>query len=227
MSLLCSVSPWDFTLAAERRWGGDATVVRFFVQPGWSFSVFPVVPPPPCNRTDLLERTEDLTPKGCVNFLCDLPSVQANSSMFFLYNTNLVPPYQVIVDTNFVNAAVQIKTDVIKGLMDCLVAKCIPCITDCAVAELEKLGHRYRLALALAKDRRFKRLTCCHPGTYADDCIVRRVTEHKCYLVATNDRDLKRRIRKIPGVPIIYVKNHKFAVERLPDAIASVPSASK
>ncbi|PHJ15630.1 rrna-processing protein [Cystoisospora suis] len=151
--------------------------------------------------------------------------VQANSSMFFQYNTNLVPPYQILIDTNFVNAAVQIKTDVLKGFMDCLLAKCIPCVTDCVIGELEKLGHRYRLALALAKDRRFKRLTCCHQGTYADDCIVRRVTEHKCYLVATNDKDLKRRIRKIPGVPIVYVKNHKFAVERLPDAIAAVPSS--
>lgn len=27
--------------------------------------------------------------------------------------------------------------------------------------------------------------------------------KHKIYIVATNDRDLKRRIRKIPGVPIV------------------------
>lgn len=30
---------------------------------------------------------------------------------------------------------------------------------------------------------------------------VDRVMKHKIYIVATNDRDLKRRIRKIPGVP--------------------------
>lgn len=51
------------------------------------------------------------------------------------------------------------------------------CVTDCVIAELEKLGHRYRLALHLAKDERFKRLRCLHSGTYADDCIVQRVTE--------------------------------------------------
>lgn len=50
-------------------------------------------------------------------------------------------------------------------------------MTDCVVAELEKLGHRYRLALHLAKDPRIKRLKCLHAGTYADDCIVQRVTE--------------------------------------------------
>ncbi len=45
-------------------------------------------------------------------------------------------------------------------MMDCLLAKAIPCVTDCVVAELEKMGHRYRLALKLTKDPRFKRLTC-------------------------------------------------------------------
>ena len=34
----------------------------------------------------------------------------------------------------------------------------------------------------IAKDQNFERLPCFHAGTYADDCIVRRVTEvKKCY----------------------------------------------
>ena len=100
-----------------------------------------------------------------------------------------------------------------------------PCITDCVMAELEKLGQKYRVALRyvraqcpnyyvlfnelslykcviwpylwlvfdifhfspltlvflmnnrIAKDPRFKRLACTHKGTYADDCIVDRVTQ--------------------------------------------------
>ena len=35
-----------------------------------------------------------------------------------------------------------------------------------------------------------------HSGTYADDCICERIQQHKCYIVATCDRDLRRRIRK-------------------------------
>lgn len=151
----------------------------------------------------------------------ELPKVC--SGMFFQYNTNLAPPYQIIVDTNFINFSIQHKMDVLKSMMDCLLGKCIPCVTDCVIGELEKMGHRFRLALKLARDPRFKRLTCMHKGTYADDCLVQRVTEHKCYIVATNDKDLKRRIRKIPGVPIMYVTNHKYAIERMPDALANVP----
>jgi len=68
-------------------------------------------------------------------------------------------------------------------------------------AELEKLGPKYRIALRIARDERWERLQCDHKGVYADDCLVSRVMTHRIYIVATNDRDLKRRIRKIPGVP--------------------------
>ena len=64
----------------------------------------------------------------------------------------------------------------------------------------------------LAKDPRFTRLSCLHIGTYADDCLVNRVKQHKCYLVATMDKELKRRIRKIPGVPIMFISGHKYAI---------------
>ncbi|KAK9171488.1 Fcf1 family protein [Cryptosporidium meleagridis] len=153
--------------------------------------------------------------------LREVPNVP--SSLFFNYNNNLGPPFHILLDTNFINFSIQHKLDIFKGTMDCLVAKCIPCITDCVIGELEKMGHRYNLALKLARDPRFKRLHCLHKGTYADDCIVQRVTEHKCYIVGTNDTELKRRIRRIPGVPIMYVTNHKYSIERLPESLVSVP----
>lgn len=65
------------------------------------------------------------------------------------------------------------------------------------MAELEKLGPKYRIALRIARDERWERLQCSHKGTYADDCIVDRIIKHKIYIVATNDRDLKRRVRKV------------------------------
>ena len=161
--------------------------------------------------------------------------------------------------------------DLVQGMMDCLYAKCIPCITDCVLAELEKLGQKYRVALKVAKarilpsctswvalckcrvlicvtscralcgwnhggfvstrggatvgqaqqhsalertaihvahrllvlaamqDPRIERIPCTHKGTYADDCICERIRQHKCYIVATCDRDLRRRIRKVSG----------------------------
>jgi U3 small nucleolar RNA-associated protein 24 len=57
----------------------------------------------------------------------------------------------------------------------------------------------------------------CAQGTYADDCIVKRVQQHNCFIVATCDKDLKRRIRRIPGVPIMFISNRKYAIERFAD----------
>jgi len=146
---------------------------------------------------------------------------QAPTALFFQYNTQLGPPYHVLVDTNFINFSIKNKLEIYKSMMDCLLAKCIPCVTDCVMAELEKLGSKYRLALRLAKDPRFERLACTHKGTYADDCLLQRCQQHRCYIVATCDRDLKRKIRKVPGVPIMYINSRKYSIERMPEAFGA------
>ncbi|KAF9614548.1 hypothetical protein IFM89_019295 [Coptis chinensis] len=75
-----------------------------------------------------------------------------SSALFFNYNTALGPPYRVLVDTNFINFSIQNKLDLETAMRNCLYAICKPCITDCVMAELEKLGQNYRVALRVAKD---------------------------------------------------------------------------
>ncbi|EMF10024.1 Fcf1-domain-containing protein [Sphaerulina musiva SO2202] len=163
------------------------------------------------------EKKQEEKKKGSGNELIrEIPQVP--SSMFFHHNTALTPPYSVLVDTNFLSHCVHHKLPLLPTLMDTLYASCTPMITSCVMAELEKLGPKYRIALQIARDERWERLPCDHKGTYADDCIVTRVMQQRVYLVATNDRDLRRRLRKIPGVPIISCKRGGFSIERLPDA---------
>ncbi|CAM9838056.1 unnamed protein product [Lampetra fluviatilis] len=162
-------------------------------------------------------KPKEIKKKKDLNAIKEVDAPQYPSCLFFQYNTQLGPPYYVLVDTNFINFSIKAKLDVMQSMMDCLYAKCVPCITDCVMAELEMLGLKYRVALRIAKDPRFERLPCSHKGTYADDCLVQRVTQHKCYIVATVDRELKRRIRKVPGVPIMYISNHRYNIERMPD----------
>lgn len=177
------------------------------------------------------EEKNPQNPKGKAKAELVREVPQMPSSMFFQANAALVPPYNVLVDTNFLSHTVQRKLPLLETLMDLLYAKCNPIITDCVMAELEKLGPKYRLALRIARDPRWERLTCDHKGVYADDClsprtpsllpqgrrpptfcanadrspppnpgIVDRVMKHRVYLVATNDKALKQRIRRIPGV---------------------------
>ena len=44
--------------------------------------------------------------------------------MFFKYNSALGPPYNIIVDTNFINFSIKNKLEVVSAMMDCLLAKC-------------------------------------------------------------------------------------------------------
>ena len=44
--------------------------------------------------------------------------------------------------------------------------------------------------------------------------------------MATCDKDLKRRIRKIPGVPIMFIVNHRYTIERLPEAFGAPKECS-
>ncbi|KAK7698958.1 rRNA-processing protein fcf1 [Diaporthe eres] len=148
------------------------------------------------------------------------------------------------LNTNFLSHTVSRKIEMLEGMMDALYAKVEICITTCVMAELEKLGPKYRIALRIARDERWKRLSCdgVHSGTYADDCmsksafpsvramemtdlkrigIVDRCMKNRIYIVATNDRDLKRRLRKIPGVPILSVGRGKYVIERLPDSFST------
>lgn len=141
-------------------------------------------------------------------------------SMFFQYNPNLGPPFRILLDTNFINFSVRNKLDIGHSVLDCLAAPTTIYVTDCVIAELQKLPKKYSLALRVARDRRFQRLACSHRGTYADDCIVNRIAAHRIYIVATCDKDLKRRIRKVPGIPIMYISGHRFRVERLPQTLA-------
>lgn len=54
--------------------------------------------------------------------------------MFFQHNTALVPPYQVLVDTNFLSHTVSRKIELLEGMMDALYAKCEVLITSCVMA---------------------------------------------------------------------------------------------
>eukprot|EP01079_Euglenida_sp_SAG-EU17-18_P003680 gene3680-4103_t len=96
--------------------------------------------------------------------------------------------------------------------------------------------YHHQVALKIAKDPRFERLVC--DNKYADDCIVDTVKGAPIYIVATQrlgvqgqaaylapprpalpwDKALKKRVREVPGVPIMYIKQHRYTIERMPEA---------
>lgn len=132
----------------------------------------------------------------------------------FLLRHALRPPYNIILDTNFINDCIRRKHDVEEQLMKVVNGSVRMCVPECVIGELEKLGRVFRVALAFIKGNAVQRLECDHKGTYADDCIFNRVSAHRCYVVATSDTALRQRIKTIPGVPLITYRGQKCFIER-------------
>jgi U3 small nucleolar RNA-associated protein 24 len=65
----------------------------------------------------------------CVLSAAVCHSPKTSTALFFKHNTSLGPPYQILIDTNFINFSITNKLDIFKSMMDCLLAKCIPIIT--------------------------------------------------------------------------------------------------
>ncbi len=61
---------------------------------------------------------------------------QTPSALYFTYNKELGPPYHILLDTNFINFSIQHKLDILRSMMDCLLGKCVPYVTDCVIGEL-------------------------------------------------------------------------------------------
>ena len=118
----------------------------------------------------------------------------------------------VLIDTNFIYFTIKNKINLISSLVDCLNTSAIPCVSECVLLELEKLGPKFKLALKYLKNRNIIKLNCFHPPnvTYADDCILNTVNMYRYFIVATCDIKLKRRIKKIPNSKLIGIKKNKY-----------------
>uniref|UniRef100_A0A1I8FJ92 PINc domain-containing protein n=1 Tax=Macrostomum lignano TaxID=282301 RepID=A0A1I8FJ92_9PLAT len=105
--------------------------------------------------------------------------------------------------------------------MDCLYGKCVLYVTDCVLAEMEKMGEKYRGGLEDSARSPVRRLSCLHKGTYADELSGSAASPiTKFYIVATCDRDLRRRLRRVPGVrPSCTCTPGGSRSRRMPDAL--------
>ncbi|KAK9932322.1 hypothetical protein M0R45_019565 [Rubus argutus] len=119
-------------------------------------------------------------------------------------------PYKVLCDVTFVHHLVTNRiTPADKALSNILGAPVTLYTTKCAVAELKmhgpSLGPSHSESLEAATSLITAR--CDHEKALsADDCIMdvigKNNSEH--FFVATQQADLRKRILKIPGVPVVY-----------------------
>lgn len=100
--------------------------------------------------------------------------------------------------------------------------------TQCVIMEIEKLGSKLTGALIILKQYAVHK--CGHEGKPipGSACLLSMLGKRneKHYVVATQDRDLQEKIRKVPGCPLLYLVQ-KAPVLEAPSQASTLASHSK
>ncbi|KAG0605965.1 hypothetical protein M758_9G102200 [Ceratodon purpureus] len=124
-------------------------------------------------------------------------------------------PFKVLCDGTFVHHNLQQRLGGLQDSLSALLgAPAKPLVTRCVVAELKKLGEAYS-GSALAA-RRLDLIRCEHePFLPAAECVATLVGSHneEHYFVATQDLDLRKKLRKVHGGALIYANNTSLVLE--------------
>uniref|UniRef100_A0A1I7TWP9 rRNA-processing protein UTP23 homolog n=1 Tax=Caenorhabditis tropicalis TaxID=1561998 RepID=A0A1I7TWP9_9PELO len=140
---------------------------------------------------------------------------------FYKYNFKFLPPYRVLVDGTFCNAALQEKLNLAEQIPKYLTEETHLMTTNCVLKELEKFGPLLYGALVIAKQ--FEIAECNHhTPKAASDCLAhlaRRAASGKTkYLIATQDDELTEKLRTIVGTPIMYIKFKTVLLDNVSEA---------
>ena len=116
-------------------------------------------------------------------------------------------PLKVILDSNFLFIPSQLGLDIFEAIPDVLCRRVELVIPSPVYEEVRKVAGRMRgpgrLALELAERCEVVQVEL-RPGEDVDDLITRLALEWGCP-VATNDAELRRRLRRL-GIPVIYLR---------------------
>ena len=120
-------------------------------------------------------------------------------------------PLKIILDSNFLFVPAQFKIDVFEGLMNLVNQRFEPVLLSSTFQELRSMAEKgspsrrkqASLALKLAKKCRLVNIEK-GAGETNDDVILRIATQWKSP-VATNDRELRRKLRN-RDIPVIFLR---------------------
>ena len=118
---------------------------------------------------------------------------------------------KVLMDSNFLLVPFQFKLDIFEELSHLLNQKYYPIILSTMWGELERLSERCsprmrrRALMALKLAGKCEMLQVEEEADEVHDDVMVRVAKDLNCLVATNDRELRKRLRNI-NIPVIYLR---------------------
>ncbi|KAB5580926.1 Fcf1-domain-containing protein [Coniochaeta sp. 2T2.1] len=144
-------------------------------------------------------------------------------------------PYQVIVDADFVKDTTKCKMNLQAALERTLHGTVKPLITQCSIRHLyaSNSDPSVQAAIEVAKNVCERRRCGHHPDTHPQplstlECLSSVVdpgkngTNKHRYCVASQEMDVRRHMRGVKGVPLMYVNRSVMILEPMPDATRRV-----
>ncbi|GAV53046.1 hypothetical protein ZYGR_0AI03280 [Zygosaccharomyces rouxii] len=139
-------------------------------------------------------------------------------------------PYQVLIDDQLVLDCQKSHYDLVGGLKRTLQAEVKPMITQCCMQALYSTKNQ----AAIESGKSFERRRCNHPPKEAkppNECIesvvnVNGSNKHR-YVVASQDITMRRKLRKVPGVPLVHISRSVMVMEPLSEASSRVNEISE
>ncbi|KAH8591338.1 Fcf1-domain-containing protein [Bisporella sp. PMI_857] len=134
-------------------------------------------------------------------------------------------PYQVLVDANMIRDADRFKMDLLSLLEKTLHGQVKIMITQCSIRHLYAAKDEPGVSYLIDKAKTYERRRCGHrPEDHAEplstqECIGsvidpkgHKSNKHR-YVVASQDLSLRRELRNILGVPLIYINRSVMIME--------------
>lgn len=132
---------------------------------------------------------------------------------FYDLNFQIRPPYRVLLDGNFLHAAVQnsvLVRDKVPALLGDAQASLL--VPTAVVQELTQLGEPVAAATALAQTFKSIKYGGGSTAAAAIQALVGTRNKHK-YIVCTQDAALRDTLARVPGVPLVYLNHCALVLE--------------
>lgn len=144
----------------------------------------------------------------------------------YLHTFKFREPFQTIVDSELVLNCEKASYDIVKGLNRTIQGETKPMITQCCMQAL--YDSKNQSAIDIAKQ--FERRRCNHreaidPSLCVQSIVnIEGVNKHR-YVVAAQNYELRVKLRKVPGVPLIFMNRAVMVMEPISEATSKYSEA--
>ncbi|KAF8866546.1 hypothetical protein BDZ45DRAFT_568971, partial [Acephala macrosclerotiorum] len=141
-------------------------------------------------------------------------------------------PYQVLLDSNIIRDADQFKKDLVGGLERTLHGQVKPMVTQCSMRHLYNAKDEPGVSYLIDKAKTYERRRCGHhpedfPEPLSEQECLSSVVDPKGskhnknrYVVASQDLEVRKSMRTVLGVPLVYINRSVMIMEPMASSTA-------